>query len=284
MSSRQTGSQKRTRSTTERGVFMSGTTLEFRQEGAAAWLRLNRPTQLNALNGALIDELTQAVRRIKRDPSIHMFLISGAPRPDGRPCFSAGDDLKEAEAGNLPPGNPGFRLTNLIDDLWKPSIAVIDGVCTTGALEIAMACDLRIAAESAQISDWHLKRLGSGLGGWGASTRLPRLIGLPAAKDMILTGRVIDGLEAFRLGLANRVVPSHRLDAEATEMAAAISAMRPEGVRSTMAHLSRTMDLSKDESLGLAKQVREWLDPERNFAGVANAALAASRTLPADRE
>lgn len=251
--------------------------LDFHQEGASAWLRLNRPDRLNALNGPLLDELIQAVRRIKRDDSIHVFLITGAARADGRPCFSAGDDLREAEAGDTPPGNPGFRLTNMIDDLWKPSIAVIDGVCTTGALEIAMACDLRIVAESAQISDWHLKRLGSGLGGWGASTRLPRLVGLPIAKELILTGRVIDGHEAVRIGLANRVVPSDRLESEAREMADAIAAMRPEGVRATMAHLGRTMDLSKEESLGLAKQVGEWLQPGRNFGDVASEALSAKR-------
>ena len=88
-----------------------------------------------------------------------------------------------------------------------PSIAVVDGICTTGALEIAMACDLRIVADTARISDWHLARLGTGLGGWGASTRLPRLVGVAQAKDIILTGKEIDGVEAHRIGLAQRVVP-----------------------------------------------------------------------------
>ncbi len=261
---------------------MTDPILDFVQEGGVARLQLNRPDRLNALNGPLLSALIEAVRRIKRDDSIRVFLITGAARSDGRPCFSAGDDLKEAEAGELPPGNPGFRLTNLIDDLWKPSIAVIDGVCTTGALEIAMACDLRIVAETAQISDWHLKRLGSGLGGWGASTRLPRLVGLSNAKELILTGRVIDGDEAVRIGLANRVVPSERLETEALEMAKAIAGMRPEGVRATMAHLGRTMDLSKEESLGLAKQVGEWLQPGRRFENVASGALAAREAESAD--
>ncbi len=254
---------------------MSEHVLDVEREGPIAILRLNRPDRMNALNGALLAELIQAVRAIKRDDDIHVFLVTGAPRSDGRPCFSAGDDLKEAEAGEAPPGNPGFRLTNLIDDCWKPSIAVVDGVCTTGALEIAMACHLRVVGERAQISDWHLKRLGAGIGGWGASTRLPRLVGLAKAREIILTGMVVDGHEAVRLGLANRVVPSERLLEEAMSMARAIAEMSPSGVRTTQAHLSRTLDLSKEESLGFAKQVREIMQRGVRFQDVASGALAA---------
>ena len=206
---------------------MSDRVVDFDRDGAVAILRIRRPERLNAINGRVLSELTEAVREIKRDDAIRVFLLTGAPRPDGRPCFSAGDDLKEAAAGDAPPGNPGFKLTNLIDDLWKPSIAVIDGICTTGALEIAMACDLRVVGEQAEISDWHLKRLGSGLGGWGASTRLPRLVGLANAKDIILTGKVLDAAEALRIGLANRVFSSDRLQDEALAMAHAIAGMRP---------------------------------------------------------
>jgi enoyl-CoA hydratase/carnithine racemase len=254
---------------------MSEHVLDFEREGPIAILRLNRPDRLNALNGPLLAELTSAIRKIKRDDEIRAFLVTGAPRRDGRPCFSAGDDLKEAQAGDMPPGNPGFRLTNMIDDCWKPSIAVIDGICTTGALEIAMACHLRVVGESAQISDWHLKRLGAGIGGWGASTRLPRLVGLAKAREIILTGMVVEGAEAVRIGLANRVVPSERLFDEAMTMARAIAAMSTEGVRITQAHLSRTLDLSKEESLGFAKQVREMMPRSERFQDLAKGALDA---------
>jgi enoyl-CoA hydratase/carnithine racemase len=252
---------------------MEESCLDFERDGPIAILRINRPTRLNAINGAVLAQLLAAVKEIKRDESLRVFLLTGAPREDGRPCFSAGDDLKEAEAGQMPPGNPGYRLTNLIDDCWKPSIAVIDGICTTGALELALACDLRVVAETARISDWHLKRLGSGLGGWGASTRLPRLVGLAHAKHLILTGAEIDGNEAHRIGLANRVHPSERLWPEAMAMARSIAQMPPSGVRQTMALLGRTMDLSKEESLGLAKQVREWMAPERDFGKTARSVL-----------
>ncbi len=256
---------------------MSEHVLDFEREGPIAILRLNRPESLNAMNGQLLAELIEAVREIKRDDAIRVFLVTGAPRSDGRPCFSAGDDLKEAEAGQLPPGNPGFRLTSLIDDTWKPSIAVVDGVCTTGALEIAMACHLRVVGESAEISDWHLKRLGSGIGGWGASTRLSRLVGLSKAREIILTGLVLDGEEAVRVGLANRVYPSKGLWSEAMEMARAIAEMRADGVRMTQTHLARTLDLSKEESLGFAKQVREMMQPDRSFEEVARGVLDARR-------
>ena len=144
----------------------------FEKIGPIATLTISRPERLNAINAQVLADLIAAVKEIKRDDALRVLILAGAPRADGRPCFSAGDDLKEGAAGEAPSGNPGFKLTNAIDELWKPSIAAIDGVCTTGALELAMACDLRVAAETAEISDWHLKRLGSGLGGWGASTRL----------------------------------------------------------------------------------------------------------------
>jgi enoyl-CoA hydratase len=252
---------------------MTGAKVEIEQQGAVRVLRLNRPDRLNALDVEVLEQLTAAVRDIRRDPSVRYFLLTGAPRPDGRPCFSAGVDLKDAAAIGARPGNPGLRLTNLIDDLLTPSIAVVDGVCTTGALELAMACDLRVVGEHAEISDWHLARLGSGLGGWGASTRLARLVGVAQAKDLILTGKVIDGREALRIGLAQRVHPSESLREEAMAMAQAVAAMSPEGVRMTMAHLSRVEDLSREESLRFASQVREWFAPPASFEETARAVL-----------
>jgi enoyl-CoA hydratase len=247
--------------------------VEVQRDGPLLVLRLNRPKRLNALDSHSIEQLTAAVKQVRDDDSIRCLIITGGPRADGRPCFSAGDDVKEAATGKLPPGNPGATLCNLLDSLLTPSIAVIDGVCTTGALELALACDLRIVAETAQISDWHLKRLGSGLGGWGGSTRLSRLVGVAQAKDLILTGKVIDGREALRIGFAQRLTTSADLWQEATTVAAAICGMRPQGVELTMAHLSRVADLSKEESLSFASQLRQWLDPQRRFTDSARDVL-----------
>ncbi|MDO8363994.1 MAG: enoyl-CoA hydratase/isomerase family protein [Actinomycetota bacterium] len=250
-----------------------GSPVDVQQDGHVLVLRINRPEAMNAINGRVLDELTRAVKRARNDDSVRCVVLTGAPRADGRPCFSAGDDLKEAAAGLHPPGNPGNKLCNLIDDLLKPSIAVVDGVCTTGAIELALACDLRVVAETAQISDWHLARLGSGLGGWGASTRLSRLVGVAQAKDIILTGKVIDGREAHRIQFAQRVAPSEQLWPEAMAMARAIAGMNPDGVRMTMAHLSRVEDLSKEESLRFATQVREWFGTGAAFASSAQDVL-----------
>jgi enoyl-CoA hydratase/carnithine racemase len=232
--------------------------VDVEQDGHVLILRINRPESLNALSSRVIEDLTAAVRRARRDDSVRCIVLTGAPRADGRPCFSAGLDLKEAAVGPWQPGNPGNRLCNLIDDLLKPSVAVIDGVCTTGAIELALACDLRVVSETAQISDWHLYRLGSGLGGWGASTRLSRLVGVAQAKDIILTGKVMDGPEAYRIGFAQRLAPPERLWDEAMSVAGAMCGMQPDGVRMTMAHLSRVEDLSKEEALSFANQIREW--------------------------
>jgi enoyl-CoA hydratase/carnithine racemase len=239
-------------------------------------LRLNRPAALNAMNGDVLARLTAECKRIRADADVHCMVVTGSPRPDGRACFSAGDDLKEAAAGDAPAGNPGMKLCTLIDEMLTPSIAVIDGVCTTGALELAMSCDLRIVAESAEISDWHLRRLGSGLGGWGASTRLSRLVGVAQAKDIILTGKVIDGREALRIGLAQRCVPSERLWDEAMHVANAIAGMRPAGVRETMAHLSKVEELSKDASMRFAAELRTWFGTTPAFQDAAHGVLSDS--------
>ena len=257
---------------------MSDTSVvEVAREGNVEILRLSRPASMNAINGPMLAELIAHARRIRADDSVHCVVLTGAPRSDGRPCFSAGDDLREAAAGETPAGNPGRTLTNMIDDMLTPWIASIDGICTTGALELALACDLRYVAETAQLSDWHLARLGSGLGGWGASTRLSRLVGVAQASELILTGRSIDGAEALRIGLAQRLTsPSALLD-ETMAAARAIAGMDRAGVRMTLAHLSRVEDLSKEESLRFADQVRRWLPSSRTLQDSASTILDKDR-------
>jgi enoyl-CoA hydratase/carnithine racemase len=233
--------------------------LDKRDDGIAI-ITLNRPARLNALSGPLLDALAAAVEDINADPDIRVFLIQGAPRPDGRPCFSAGVDVQAFADGNGVSEEQGFALTNRIDDLLKPSIAVIDGICTTGGGEIALACDFRIVGQTSQISDWHLAKLGTGLGSWGASTRWARECGVTHAKQMLLTGRVIDGDEAFRIGFATAVHESGELQAAALEMAGQIAGMNPAGVKLVLAHLDRIEDMSRDQALNWAKLSAEWLD------------------------
>lgn len=215
-------------------------------------VQLARPSAANALNAALLAELDDAVRRIAADDDVHAWLLTGAPRPDGRPCFSAGADLKEALDPDAVPFPRAAALLTAIDDLPKPSIALIDGVCTTGGLELALACDLRIAADTARISDWHLRRTGLGIGQWGMAARLSRLVGTDRARELILLGTELDGEEAARIGLVNRMVPSADLETGGLEWATRIAGLPRRGVRTTMEYLTLQDGRSKAEALALA--------------------------------
>ena len=224
-----------------------------------ALVTLQRPERLNALHGPLLDELGDAVDRIERDAGIRAWILTGAPRPDGRPCFAAGVDLRCFAEGKGPTIEQGLRLTQRIDDLLVPSIAAIDGVCTTGAAELVLACDFRVVGAAARISDWHLRNLGTGLGAWGGSTRWARLVGTTRAKELILTGRELDAEEAVRWGFASSAHPSERLLEGTLAMAGRIAAMKPEGVRLTLAHLDRAADPGRDLSIRRAALLPGWL-------------------------
>jgi enoyl-CoA hydratase/carnithine racemase len=246
-------------------------------EPHVAVVTLHRPERLNALHGPLLDELAAAVAQIERDPEIRAWLLTGAPRPDGRPCFGAGVDLRCFDEGRGVTVEQGFRLTNRIDDLLVPSIAVIDGVCTTGAAELALACDFRLVGTSARISDWHLKNLGTGLGAWGASTRWARLVGATRAKELILTGRELDAETAVRWGLASAAHPSAELLPAALAMARTIAGMKPDGVRLALAHLDRVGDMTRDQALRYAELLPNWLGVDLHMAGKGDELLGGGR-------
>jgi enoyl-CoA hydratase/carnithine racemase len=211
---------------------------------------LDRPEVANALSPDVFAELDHAVGRIETDDDVRVWLLAGAPRADGSAWFSAGADLK-APARHGPAVDPA-AVVDRIDALLKPSIAVIGGFCTTGALELAMACDLRIAGATARLSDWHLKVTGLGIGQWGAAVRLSRLVGADKAKELLLTGVEVTGEEAERIGLVTRSVPDDDLEDKAMDMARTIAAMPPRGVRTTLGFLSLQQDMAKDEALSWA--------------------------------
>ena len=234
---------------------MSYQTLLYNKRDHIVTITLNRPERLNAFNQTLFEEMYDALGKIEEDADARVWLLTGSPRPDGRPMFSAGLDLKSrAEKGPIPDWLP-TAVMNRIDDLLKPSIAVIDGICTTGALEMALAFDIRLASDRAQFSDWHLKNVGVGIGMWGGGTRLSRLVGPAKAKQLILTGQPIDGKEAHRIGLVNEVYPAAKLMEGALEMAGQIAAMRPEGVKVTLSFLDTNLDMQKHQALRWSKLI-----------------------------
>jgi enoyl-CoA hydratase/carnithine racemase len=210
---------------------------------------INRPAVANALNGTFFTELSAVLDVIEADDDVRLWLLTGAPRPDGRAWFSAGADMKEALGNAGSTGVDPAAVVERIDAMLVPSIAVIAGVCTTGALELAMACDLRIAASSARLSDWHLRRTGLGIGAWGAAARLSRLVGQDKAKELILLGSEIDGAEAARIGLVNAAVPDEELGARALDWATTIAALPRRGVRATLGYLQLQADMSTHEAI-----------------------------------
>ena len=182
-------------------------------EGIAI-LSLNRPEALNALSPSLFVELRQHIDNIAAQiADIGCVILRG----EGR-SFSAGNDLKAIQSGEKSP-SPHFQAETLdaIERLPQPVIASVQGHCYTGSLELALSCDLLVAGQSAKFSDTHGKW---GLSPtWGMSQRLPRRIGLLAAKEMMFSGRVVDGDEAVAIGLANRCVADENLLEESIGMA-----------------------------------------------------------------
>jgi enoyl-CoA hydratase/carnithine racemase len=246
------------------GVLVDYTRIRYDSPAEhVARIVIDRPEVANALDQRTFAELDDAVTRIESDDDVRVWLLTGAPRADGRPWFSAGADL--AEAQRAPETSSGGRpvdpakVVDRIDALLKPSIAMIPGFCTTGALELVMACDLRVAGRSARLSDWHLKATGLGLGQWGAAVRLSRLVGTEKAKELLLTGVEVDGDEALRIGLVNRCVDDADLESRTLAMAADIANMPRKGVRTTLGFLAVQESMSKNEALRWAQLTPDFM-------------------------
>ncbi len=189
--------------------------VERRDQDGICILSLNRPDALNALSPNLFVELRDHVDTIaEQTDSVGCVILRG----EGR-SFSAGNDLKAIQSGERPP-SAHFQAETLeaIERLPQPVIAAVQGHCYTGSLELALACDLMITGESAKLADTHGKWGMTPV--WGMSQRLPRRIGLLAAKEMMFSGRVVSGAEAAQIGLANKCVPDEALDDAALTMAA----------------------------------------------------------------
>ncbi len=185
--------------------------VERQDRDGLAMLTLNRPEALNALSPAMFAELRGHVDDLAgQTDTVGCVLLCGRGR-----SFSAGNDLKAIQAGETAPTRH-FQAETLdaIEQLPQPVIAAVQGHCYTGSLELALACDLMIVADDARIADTHGKWGMSPT--WGMSQRLPRRIGLAAAKALMYSGRVVSGAEAVELGLALRCVPAAELldDAE----------------------------------------------------------------------
>ncbi|HEX8065880.1 MAG TPA: enoyl-CoA hydratase/isomerase family protein [Thermoleophilaceae bacterium] len=173
---------------------------------------LQRAEKRNAMNEELLRELGEAFREAADDESVRVVVIRG----DG-PMFSSGMDLGDLRSLSEHPERlrsfrgPILAAWNLVEEMTKPTIAQIHGACIGGAAELALACDMRTMAEDAVLAIPEV-RVGL-IPDVGGSSRLPAVVGLGVAKELIMTGRAIDGREAHRIGFANRVAPEDELDA-----------------------------------------------------------------------
>ncbi|AMG87559.1 enoyl-CoA hydratase/isomerase family protein [Bordetella bronchiseptica] len=190
------------------------------------WLTLNRPHALNALNAALVAALTEAIGQAQADPQIGAIVLTGAGR-----AFCAGADLKETERRTQEQGsNVAFiraigALTELIEAGAKPVIAAVNGIAVAGGLELVLACDIVLAADSARLGDAHANY--AMFPGGGATVRLPRRIGIGNAKYVMFTGQSLPASEWVALGLVARAVPADQLAEHAAQLAGQIAGKSP---------------------------------------------------------
>ena len=213
-------------------------------ERRVALVRLNRPKQLNALNGPTMDALCDALEKLDRDDAVRVVVVTGSDR-----AFAAGADIAEM-AGASP---VDMLVTNRIAQwdrvrrISKPVIAAVAGWCLGGGCELAMALDLIVAADSARFGQPEIK-IGV-MPGAGGTQRLPRAIGKSKAMEMILTGEPITAAEAERIGLVSRVVPDELLVEDALSLAAEIARRAPLALRMAKESVNAAYELSLTDGL-----------------------------------
>jgi len=225
----------------------------FEKEGALAWIRLNRPSRLNAINLEMRDLLWGMLEAVRDDPDVGAMIVCGA----GDRAFSSGADI--AEFGSAP-SYLDARNARRERDLWslllslpKPTIAAIHGFAYGAGCEMALCCDLRIAAEDARFAlpEVSLAYIPSA----GGTQLLPRTIGAGRALNMILTGTPIDAAEALRIGLVHQVVPHGGLTAGARAAAECLLARPAYALRHAKEAITAGLDLTLEQGLALEQRL-----------------------------
>lgn len=221
----------------------------YEKKGAIAYVTLNRPKVLNALNAGTWEDLNTAFEAAQNDDEVRGVILTGA----GEKAFIAGADINELARLNAVEGEQssshGQAVLNLVENLGKPVIAAINGFALGGGCETAMACTIRIASETAKFGQPEVK-LGV-LPGAGGTQRLPRLVGKGRALQLILTGEIISAQEAYRIGLVNEVVPVANLVPRAEAILKQIFSNAPLAVRYSLEAVNKGSQTSQDEGLAL---------------------------------
>ena len=232
------------------GTAVAGSTFQnllYEKKGAIAYLTLNRPKVLNALNQAVFAELKAAFEDVRDDTAVRGVILTGS----GDKAFAAGADIAEMSTSTGVQAEESTRhaqvVTELIENLGKPVIAAVNGFALGGGCELAMACTIRIASETAKFGQPEVK-LGI-MPGAGGTQRLPRLIGKGRALQLILSSEIISAQEAYRIGLVNEVVPSANLISRSEAILNQINSNAPLGVKYSIDAVNKGLDGSVSEGL-----------------------------------
>ncbi len=249
---------------------MEFTTIILEKEGHIAKITLNRPEAYNAVNDVMLDELCAAANDLENDDNIRVVLIIGKGRG-----FSAGADLAYAKKAIKNPAlyaewiGKFHSATGAIAGLSKPVIGVVHGLALAAGVELTCACDLIIAADTAKFGDQHVN-FGLTPGG-GNSQRLPRLIGIRRAKELLFTGSWLTAQEAERIGLVNKVVPADELEEAAYKLANQIAEKSPVAAKAikSVVHRGMQVDINTAMDLEAAMHVLHMTTSEDAAEGLA---------------
>ncbi len=223
-------------------------TIIYERRGPVAWITLNRPAELNAVNPRMLEELHDALAAVQADAGQAVLVLTGSGR-----AFCAGADLKALLAGlDTAPGEPNFAdrtlaTLSLLRNMPKPVIAAINGLTVAGGLELAMCCDILIGAASARIGDGHAN-YGVFPGGGGAAA-LPRRVGLGRAKQLLFSGDLVDAARMQAWGLLNEVFPDDQLLPAVASLAERMAAKSSLVLRRMKEVANRSVDLSLEAAL-----------------------------------
>ena len=226
----------------------------LRREERVGVIQLNRPQALNALNSALMDELVTALQLYDADPAVGCIVVIGSEK-----AFAAGADIKQMAQASVVEmiDSPFIGYWDKLGRISKPIVAAVSGWCLGGGCELAMACDLIIAAESAVFGQPEIN-LGI-IPGAGGTQRLTRAVGKSVAMDMVLTGRRLSAQEALQYGLVARLLPTEGFTAAAVGVAAEIAAKSPVALRMAKEAVNHAFELPLAEGVHLERRLFNML-------------------------
>ncbi len=236
--------------------------VEYEKEGSIAIFTINRPEANNALNMTAVRELNKMMIEFHGTSEVLVGIVTGT----GEKAFSAGADIKDTlpflkDHRGVPRAFPALPMRGL--EIRKPLIAAINGLALGGGLELALVCDIRIASENARFG---FPEVTLGLiPGWGGTQRLPRIMPLGKAAELILMGRMIDAREAFRTGLVNKVVSQEELMPTAKEWAEIICQNAPLALEAAKEAMLRGSSISLEEGLELENSLERYLLGTEDF-------------------